>query len=216
MADDSIKYQTLKDIEVIKITDPDISPGEVINIGLDKAQGELITWMYDDDVQMLEKCEILAMYADEYPKCDVFYGGQVIIDEKNKFSTVFTPPQFDIESFITTGNYISSVTTAVRREKIGNVRFRVDYPICDEFIFFYELYQRGARFKRIDVPLVFVRSWLDARTVKNHQAKVREHERMRTEFGDDRFYRNRSYSKKYMKMAHEAEQQGGVARQCPR
>jgi hypothetical protein len=201
----SVQYQTLKDIEIIENRDPNLTPGEAANKALDEATGELITWAYDDDVLLLPKCEILAMFADKYLDYDVFYSGHITIDEKNKFTGIWNPPHFDIDYFISTGNFISTIAAAVRREKIGDIRFRLDYSLTDEFIFFYDLYKKGLRFKQIGVPLVLVRNWDDNRTLKFHDEKLKEHERIRAEFGDQ-FYRKRFYKKEYLKKARQAQE----------
>jgi len=193
----SIRHQTLKDMEILEIRDPDITPGEAANRALDIAKGELVTWAYDDDVLLLSKCEILAMYADKYPDYDVFYSSHIIIDENNKLMAIWSPPIFNIGLFVSMGNFISTITTAVRREKIGDIRFRTDYPLTDEYLFFYDLYQKGLKFKQIGVPLALVREWSGSRTAKYHEEKIQEHERIRMELGEQ-FYQGRTYRKDYV------------------
>lgn len=197
IADDSIKYQTLKDIEVIKIDDPNLDCTQAENMGLDKAKGELITWAMDDDVQLLSKCEILAMYADKYPEYDIFYAGHIRIDEQGNFKNIFLPPPFDIEYFITHGNFVDSFVTTIRRERIGDIRFRADYPYTNEYLFWYELYLKGLQFKRINLPLAMLRQWNGARSSSCLQERYDELLKLRAEFGE-RFY-SEHFAKKNFK-----------------
>jgi len=183
LADESVRYQTLKDIEVIKVTEPGLTTSEITNKALDTAQGELITWAYDDDVLLLEKCEILAMYADKYKDFDVFYAGYIGINEKNRFNKISSPPPFNIDFLTNYGNYIDTFSTAVRREKIGDSRFREDYPIMAEYLFWFELYRKGLKFKRISVPLVMYRRWDGAISTKRRKEAHQEIDRLRAEFG---------------------------------
>lgn len=182
LADKSIERQTLKDIEVIKIDDPNISMAEATNIALDKATGELITWAMDDDIQMIEKCEILAMYADKYPEYDIFHAGHLAISKLGSLKRVRWPCDFDIEKFVAGERIVDSFTSAVRREKIGNVRFRGDFPRAQEFIFWYELYYKGLKFKRITLPVAIIREWGGTISSRYKQETLDEIEKARIEF----------------------------------
>ena len=187
LADESVRYQTLKDIEIIKVTEPNLTTSKITNMALDRARGELITWAYDDDVLLLEKCEILAMYADKYKNFDVFYAGYIGIDKKNRFNKISSPPPFDIEYLTKYGNYIDTFSTAVRREKINGTRFREDYPIMAEYLFWFDLYKKGLKFKRISVPLAMYRRWNGAISTKRRDESRIEIERLRKEFGSQHY-----------------------------
>jgi len=177
----SIYNQSHRDFELIDDREGP-NANMAINRCLDKARGDLITWCYDDDVLFAEKNEIFAMYANRYPNIDIFYCGHVGIDHKNRFLYLWNAPYFE-ESLFEHGTLFGTLSVAVRRKSLNGIRFRERYPITGEFVFFYELFKAGCKFLCINVPLVYVRNWKGQNTVEKHEAKKKEHEQIRKEFG---------------------------------
>ena len=188
---ESIKAQTHDNFEILHDSLKD-SPGMAINRCIDRASGDLLTWSYDDDYDLPNKLEIFAMYAEKYPDIDIFYGGHWAIGIKNNLKIVYIPRSFDFELLKVSGNYISTVATAVRRERLGDIRFRLDYPLTDEYVFWVQCHRKGLKFMRIAVPLCCVTHWSESRTYKYHGEKLDEHKKIQKEFGKD-FYSKRSY-----------------------
>lgn len=178
----SIKNQTLRSHELI-MDGGGPTAGAAINRAIDVATGDLITWCYDDDILMEERNQIFSLYAQKYPDVDVFYGGGIYINETGKMLYLWYPPVIDDES-LEFGCVPSTLLSAVRRTAVGDIRFREDYPICDEFVFFYNLYQKGCKFMRIHIPLAFIRVWDGQNTLRKHEAKVAEHKRIQQEYGE--------------------------------
>lgn len=192
----SMEHQTHEDTEiVIDKGGPDVV--YAMNRCLKKATGDLITWCYDDDVLMLEKNEILAMYAEKYPDIDVFYTGMVNITKNNKFLNLWSPPAFDKNMF-EYGNVVSTIAAGVRKSAIGDITFRTDYPVCHEFVFFLDLMNKGCKFLCINIPLVFVRVNKQQYSYENHAKKLKEHEKIQEEFGKN-LYSRRHYNEKFFK-----------------
>lgn len=192
---ETIANQTLKEIEVLEYG-KEYTALSGTNHGMKHAKGELITFAYDDDVLLHEKNEILYMYSQLYPDVDIFFTSYIAIDKNSKIKYLVNLQEFEIERFTTGGNYISTLSAAIRRKSVEGMTFREDYPICNEYIFWLECYRRGLKFKYIGVPLVMHRMWGDGTTTRCHEEKLKEHKRIQDEFGKE-FYSKRHYTKQY-------------------
>ncbi len=195
----SIINQTCGNIQLIEDSLPRKNNAYSFNACLEKANGDIITFVYDDDICLQDKCLILKLYADKFPDVGVFYTSQILIDSEGKIGGYLCPPEFEMKHFKEYGNYVSTGTSAIRRSCIGDTRFNPDFPYTHEYLFFYELAQKGVKFKRIDMPTMMVRVHKGQLSAKYHYEKAEEHEKLKQYLDDEKVYSNRRYTKHYLR-----------------
>ena len=133
---------------------PDKGHWEAINSGAERATGSYMTWINSDDVLLRGALERIGTAAMKMPDVDVIYGNQVEIDDLDRVRKRVFTIDFDILDFLFEANIIlpqqsSFWRTALFRE-IGGV---IDCPFAMDYELFYRMYQRGAKFHRLDAFL---------------------------------------------------------------
>ena len=143
------------------------------NFGIEKAQGEYIAFLDDDDLWLPEKLEKQVKLMDSNKELGLFYTDCYIVDdsgsllEKTYFSSKKPISGAALKGLLQ-DNTIATLTAMVRKEALDKVgRFSTKYIIAQD----YDLWLRIAQ----DYPIDFIDEPLAKYTVHQESASVKRH-----------------------------------------
>jgi len=129
---------------------PDGGQSSAINMGFEKAQGEIMGWLNSDDVLMPGALQVVGHYFANHPKVDVIYGNRLIINELGEQVGHWVLPDHE-ENILSWVDFIPQETLFWRRslwDKVGGrineeFRFAIDWELILRFR------EAGARFAHL-------------------------------------------------------------------
>ncbi len=128
---------------------PDGGQARAINLGLQKATGDILAYLNADDLLLPGSLVRIAGFFQENPQVDVIYGHRILIDSNGNDIGRWVLPPHSTLAFLWQ-DFIPQETLFWRRriwEKVGglneSLRFAMDWDLILRF------FQAGARFARI-------------------------------------------------------------------
>ncbi len=114
------------------------------NIGIQKAKGDYICFLDDDDIWRRDALKVLLKYI-EYSKADIVYA-DYLIDRKPGWSIHFSP------SLLSKQNYITMDTVIIRKKCLLEVGgFNEEIPRFKDWNLWLRLQKRGYKFLHIPI-----------------------------------------------------------------
>jgi glycosyltransferase involved in cell wall biosynthesis len=119
------------------------------NYGIEKAIGDYLIFWDSDDIASPDRLYLQSQIIKD-KSIDVFYSNYHIIDTfgnilfKKKAISKLNIYNFYIE------NPIPNLTALIKRESIGNFRFRINVKHEDS-IFYFDLFKSGLKFKKVSL-----------------------------------------------------------------
>ncbi|TKX44654.1 glycosyltransferase family 2 protein [Halorubrum sp. ARQ200] len=179
----SILSQTYEDFEVIVVDDGSPKPLKNVidkisdkrvryyrldknkganvarNAGIDKATGNYIAFLDDDDRWEQSKLEEQVTVLDNNPNIGFAYTGQKFVDETGKVIKTKIPSQSgDVKKYLLRGGYIGGFSSIMLRENLISIAGKPDpeLPILQDTEWWLRL-SKKAHFTPIEKPLVIRR-----------------------------------------------------------
>lgn len=119
---------------------PDGGQSNAINLGFQRANGEIMAYLNSDDILLPGTLAYVARYFNEHPDIDVVYGHRILIDENDHEVGRWILPPHD-SNVLSWADYVPQETLFWRRgiwEKAGgkidvNFRFAMDWDLLLRF-----------------------------------------------------------------------------------
>jgi len=116
---------------------PDGGQSNAINLGFQKATGEIMGWLNSDDLLLPGALNTVVDFFNSHPKADVVYGNRLLIDENDKQIGVWILPNHHDSEALQWADYIPQETLFWRRSawvKIGSCidtdfKFAMDWDL---------------------------------------------------------------------------------------
>lgn len=163
---------SFKDITIV--SEPDSGIYQAMNKGIDKAKGELISFLNSDDYYVENALEVInQLYEEEY---DGIYGRISFIKEVNHQTYEHEIMNREPEE-IYKGSMPPHPATFIKREVIKNNKFDESYKIAADYKMFLILIQRNYRLKAIPYKITYMRD--DG--ISNTQLELCQEEKIRCE-----------------------------------
>lgn len=126
------------------------------NIGIQKAKGDYICFLDDDDIWRRDALKVLSKYI-EYSKADIVYA-DYLIDRKPGWSIHFSA------SLLSKQNYITMDTVIVRRKCLLEVGgFNEEIPRFKDWNLWLRLQKRGYKF--LHIPIIITEVQIGKETI---------------------------------------------------
>ena len=124
------------------VTKSGLKQSQIMNHGLELAQGEIVGLLNADDIYLPGACRTVGTYFLEHPEVDMVYGDFHIIDERGDRLLTHLELDFHYPSYLFLANFIMYPTVFFRRRlcsEIGLFDTTLDYAMD------YDYYLRVAR-----------------------------------------------------------------------
>ena len=131
-------------------SEPDDGQTHAINLGMQRASGEILAYLNSDDILLPGSLAYVAKYLVDHPEVDVVYGHRLLIDENDQEVGRWVLPHHDSDA-ISWADYIPQETMFWRRRAWDAVGAQIDESF--EFAMDWDLILRfreaGMRFVRL-------------------------------------------------------------------
>jgi glycosyltransferase involved in cell wall biosynthesis len=123
-----------RDTRLSWISERDEGQSDALNKGLQRASGEIITYLNSDDLFLPGAVAFAFEYFEMHPNVDLFYGDGYYVDAEGKRLMPFKSAPFDLALCILNGQDLAQPGTFWRRhlsDRIGlfdeNLHYRMDF-----------------------------------------------------------------------------------------
>jgi carbamoyltransferase len=129
---------------------PDRGQAHAVNLGFQRATGEIMAWLNSDDLLLPGALPYVAAFFEQHPDVDVVYGHRVLIDEHGQEIGRWVLPPHD-DRTLSWADYVPQETMFWRRRAWDQVGAAMDETF--QFTLDWDLILRfrdqGARFHRV-------------------------------------------------------------------
>jgi len=161
-----------RDPDLVWVSEPDRGQPHAVNKGLGRASGELVAWLNADDTYVPQNVDrALGLFDD--PTIDAVFGFMEIVDEAGRKERLYRYEPFNWTRYLYLGDYLPTPTIIFRRElleRAGSLDER--YGDSADYDFYLRLL-RGARVRRVRLPLVRFRYHPASKTASNIERQQR-------------------------------------------
>lgn len=123
-------------------------PASAMNYGIDKAKGEIISFAAADDIQLLNKVEVI---VQSLKRADFCYSGYYHANIYGQAWQEVHPKPLTKEN-IKNNDCMSGEAVAGKKKVFEAVRFR-DLQVNEDMALSWDLYKSGFKYAMIDIPL---------------------------------------------------------------
>jgi glycosyltransferase involved in cell wall biosynthesis len=156
------------------VSESDRGQTHAVNKGLDRASGELISWLNADDTYVAANVDraVETLLAD--PSLDAVFGYMEIIDADGNTLREYRCGKFSWHRYLYFGEYIPTPTIIFRRRLLERApRLDERYADAADYDFYLRLL-RGARVENVATPLVRFRYYAESKSGGNVSLQVSE------------------------------------------
>jgi len=171
------KYITYWSVE------PESGQAEAVNIGFEKATGDIVGCQNSDDIYLPGAFEMLAKEYKKNSDNDVYFGHTMLIDDSDNIMSIYKSPSFNFFAHLYEGSQVLSQSVFFNKEvffKVGLLR--TDYVFSFDYEYLCRLAHNNAKFKKIDNILGCLRIHEKAKTFKIPEVGKKEHNSIRDHY----------------------------------
>jgi glycosyltransferase involved in cell wall biosynthesis len=153
---------------------PDGGQTQAVNLGFDRARGDLLAWLNADDAYVPENVDAAIGLLREDPDLDAVFGFMEIVDESGAARRRYRCGPFSWRRYLYFGEYLPTPTLIFRRSLVDR-EGGLDEGYADAADYdFYLRILRGASVRRVKEPLVRFRYHDASKTGSNVGVQRRE------------------------------------------
>lgn len=164
------------DPDLVWASEPDRGQTHAVNKGLERATGDLCSWLNADDAYNADAVDRAVELMSERPEIDVLYGGIQFTDESLEVHRTYIPAAPSFRRYLLLGDYIPTPTFVFRRSLLADTGLLDERWVDAADYDFYLRLMHGRRVHRFPEPLVRFRFHRDSKTARD--AMVAQEEAM--------------------------------------
>ena len=144
----------LRDPDLVWVSEPDRGQTHAVNKALERATGDLCSWLNADDVYNADAVDRAVALMERRSDIDILYGGIQFTDEHLQIRRTYIPAEPSFRRYLFLGDYIPTPSFVFRRALLAETGLLDERWVDAADYDFYLRLMHGRRVHRFPEPLV--------------------------------------------------------------